>query len=669
MKILAESDGEVLRLRINDPAPLMDIPFSGKPAEPPPELSIAEGEFPFRLEAYAGLKGLVLSRPLSLDEHVYGLGEKAFDLDRRRGFFQLWNVDVGCVARYGWYVDPMYVSVPFLIVFDAAKATGYFINSASRIFVDAGLYRYDRLTVFVPEDSVELFVIGGPKIEDVLRRYFRLTGMPFLMPEWALGYQISRYSYYPQERVVEVVRRHVEMGVPVSAVYLDIDYMDGYKAFTWDPQKFPSPRQLAEELHKMGARLVTILNPVLKVDQRYPVFREALGLFVETKNGEIYTGAMWPGKSAWIDFLKPEARSWWAERVRRWAEEWGVDGIWLDMNEPTALGEPQRDCALDPEALHDAGGRRVRHAEAHNYYSVFQAEATFRGLAEAGREPFILSRAGSAGIQRYAAVWTGDNAPSWEDLRLQTAIVLGLSVSGVPYAGFDIGSFAGHRHYKSPYVNDMDLLVRYYQIALFFPLFRSHRAPDTPDREIYELPDRWREKVVRVVRLRYRFLPYLSALSLEAHEEGRPILRPLAYYHQDDENVHAMYDEYYVGPYILYAPLLWKEAKRPIYLPRGRWADFWTGEIHEGPVWVENSDELPIYVREGAVVPLASDNGLDVLVFGDGGRIKLRDGTVIQRDGGVLALSKPKRVDKVVEYRGGRIREIAVGSFTDRVVI
>ncbi len=667
MKVLAQSDGEVLRLRVNDPTPLIDIPFSGRRAEAPPELSIDLGKFPFPVEAYSGLRGLILSRPLSLDEHVYGLGEKAFDLDRRRGFFQLWNVDVGCVSRYGWYVDPMYVSVPFFMVFDAKNAVGYFVNSASRIFVDVGLFRYDRLTVFVPEESVELFVIGGPGIGDVLRRYFRLTGMPFLLPEWALGYQISRYSYYPQDRVLEVVKRHLDMGIPVSAVYLDIDYMDGYRVFTWDPQRFPRPGELAEKLHEMGVRLVTILNPVLRVDQRYPLFGEALGLLVETEKGEIYTGTMWPGKSAWIDFLKPEARRWWSDRVRDWAERWGVDGIWLDMNEPAVLGEPQRDCTIDPGALHEVGGRRVRHAEAHNYYSVFQAEATFRGLVEAGREPFVLSRAGSAGIQRYAAVWTADNAPSWDDLRLQTALVLGLSVSGVPYAGLDIGAFAGHRHYRSPHLNDLDLLVRYYQIALFFPIFRAHRAPDTPDREIYELPDRWREKVLRVVRLRYRFLPYLSALVLEAHEEGRPLLRPLAYYHQDDKNVHAMYDEYYVGPYILYAPLLGREDRRPVYLPRGRWADFWSGRTYEGPIWIENADELPIYVKEGALIPLSAEGGLDFLLFGAGGRMKLRDGTVAEHRDGGLVLTSPKHINEVIRL-GERVERIRVGASTDRVI-
>ncbi|MFB6471177.1 MAG: TIM-barrel domain-containing protein, partial [Vulcanisaeta sp. AZ3] len=532
MRIRVERNDGMFRVSINEPRPIVKFSFSGVEVsvkELPEELLILESTSPIHIRGYEGVKGIIVQRKLGLDEHVYGLGEKAFDLDRRRATYQLWNTDVAAVTKYGWYIDPMYVNVPFLMIVRKDGVVGYLFNSASRILVDVGMRIYDKLTAFVPEESLELYIFSGKNVEEVLEKYTELTGRPFLIPEWALGYQISRYSYYPQDRVLEIVKRHLDNGFKVSVVYLDIDYMDSYKMFTWDSNKFPDPRQLTNELHRFGVRVITIFDPCLRVDQNYELFKEALGLFVETGKGEIFTGPMWPGVCAWIDFGNPKAREWWAEKVRDWVSRYGVDGIWLDMNEPAVLGRVTKDSTIEETAMHNLSDRRVTHAQFHNAYAYYEAIATQEGLRRASLEPFILSRAGFAGIQSFAAVWTGDNIPSWDDLKLQVVLALGLSISGIPYVGCDLGGFAG-RQWGGVGPTDLDLLVRYYQVALFFPVFRSHGAPDNIDKELYNLPRPWADKVREVIRLRYEFLPYLSALALEAHERGHPILRPLVYY-------------------------------------------------------------------------------------------------------------------------------------------
>jgi len=662
-KVQVERSGRVYRIRVNDPDPLVPFHFMGEKVDQsdlPEEFKILEGSIPFQeIQTMRGIQGIAVQKGLGLKEHVLGLGEKAFELDRRRVTVQMWNTDVG--GKYSWFTDPMYKSINFFICIKGEKALGYLFNTGSRLIVDVGNLIYDKITVFAPERSMEFYVFDGRTVEGVLEDYTAVTGRPFLIPEWALGYQISRYSYYPQDLLLQLVREHLKEGFPVAAVYLDIDYMDGYRMFTWDNRRFPDPKGLSEDLHSMGAKLITIMSPCLKLEQSYTPFREALGLLMERSTGEIYTDRMWPGLCAWIDFLNPKAREWWKSRVKEWISN-GIDGVWLDMNEPAVLWKDSR--TLDEDSLHSLGkGERVPHSSAHNVYAYYQAQATFEALKEAGLEPFVLTRAAFAGSQKYAAVWTGDNVSSWKDLKLQLSLVLSLSVSGFPYVGCDVGGFSG-RFQGVATDSDPELLVRYFQMALFFPLFRNHKAKGGVDQEPYMLPEMWKEKVREVVKLRYRLLPYLSALALEAHETGHPILRPLAYHFQDDENVYRIYDELMVGGSILHAPIVEKGRKnREVYLPRGKWTDFWTGRENEGRKWVESTSDLPIYLRENSVIPMKSDRGsLQILLYGGSGEVKLRDGVTISYDGSSVRASASIKVDKLILVSGRISRAKAEGS-------
>ncbi len=578
---------EVHRVLLNEPKPIIKLETEGLSPSSPPPLEVKE-------DVIIGKEklGVVIQKKLGIKERVLGLGERSYEIDRRRATFNLWNIDVG--GRYMWYTDPMYKTINFMITVNEEDILGMLFNSPSKGIADIGNLIYDKISIGFTDKRLEFLVFKAEKMESLFEALSSIVGKPFMLPEWSLGYQISRYSYYPSSTILDVVRKHEKEGVRVSAIYLDIDYMEGYKMFTWDKEKFPDPKQFIKDLHGMGTKVITIFSPCLKLDQKYPPFKEAIGLFVENENGEIYVDDMWPGRCAWIDFFSEEARTWWSKKTEEWVREYDVDGIWTDMNEPAVLGK-----GTFGLAYHNG----VQHVLLHNAYGLLETEATFHGMKNAGKEPYILSRSAYNGIQKYAVVWTGDNVSSWEDLRLQLSLTLSLSISGVPYVGFDIGGFSG-REEGVRTGRDYELLLRYFQAALFMPLFRNHKSKGGEDQEIYLLPDPWKTKIKEVINLRYDFIPYLYGLVKEAHEYGHPILRPLPYYFPRDDNVYVC-DEFMVGEKLLMAPVIQKGAnKREVYLPKGRWAYLNNGEVFEGNGFVDSPDDLPIFIRYGSKIEL-----------------------------------------------------------------
>ncbi len=623
---------KALRLRLDErPVVEFDLPRG----EPTPQVEIS-GEF-VRASCCGVETTLRISvegerariwKPLALDEHVLGLGERAMPIDRRRAVAVMFNFDAYAHLPF---MDPLYVSIPLAIFVRKGKAFGLLVNSPAYSVFDMGVREYAAVDIEV-EDKPELYVIFGPTPMEVLEVYADITGKPFLPPKWALGYQISRFSYEPQGAVLDVVEKTIE-EVPLEAIYLDLDHMDGRRIFTWDRRKFPDPHGLIAELHERGVKVVPILDPYVKAEPGYKVFEEGLHHLLTTENNELYLVRGWPGLSALPDFLNKKAREWWAKLVEEYVREYDVDGLWIDMNEPTnmdgdilftghwaelrkavALGlKPgplrkedllRRTAAGAVHRLDD--GRIVKHEKVHNAYAYFEAMATYEGMLRAGKKPFVLSRAGYAGIQRYAAVWTGDVVASWEGLKAALMAVLGLSSSGVHMVGADIGGFAGY--------SDPELIVRWYQASIFFPFFRAHKGKEGNDTELFALPARHREAVVEVIKLRYKFLPYLWHLAWEAHLTGRPILRPLPLEFPDDEDAYRIDDEYMAGPYILVAPHVSPGSKRSVYLPSGVWIDYWSGVVHLGPSWVEATADLPIYIRRGSAI--LGDGFL--MVYGEG---------------------------------------------------
>jgi alpha-glucosidase len=452
--------------------------------------------------------------------------------------------------------------------------------------------------------------IGGTPL-DVVRALARRTGRTLMLPRWSLGYHQCRYSYGDESEVRSVARELRDRGFGCDAIYFDIHYMDGYRVFTWDRAAFPDPAGLIGELSADGFRSVVIIDPGVKCDDPdYAVAREGLeaGHFCTYPDGRPFVGDVWPGPCHFPDFTDPAARAWWgglhAELVSQ-----GVAGVWNDMNEPAVFTVPGEEAGAGTfplEVRHQLEGSGGDHAEAHNVYGMQMSRATADGLRTLApsRRPFVITRAAYAGTQRYATTWTGDNAATWDHLRLAVQQCLSLAASGMPFSGSDVGGFIGEP--------DGELFARWMQVGALTPLFRNHSAVDSPRRE----PWLFGEEVERVsreaVELRYRLLPYLYTALREAATAGTPILRALPLVHPSDETVrHSSPLGFYVGPDVLAHPVLEPgQLHREVYLPArdGGWTCFHTGAAFPGrsSIWTETPlDRLPLYVGAGCVLPLA----------------------------------------------------------------
>jgi alpha-glucosidase len=437
-----------------------------------------------------------------------------------------------------------------------------------------------------------------------------------LPPLWSLGFQQSRYSYYPEARVREIARNFRERRIPADVIYLDIDYMNGYRVFTWDNKRFPDPPRMLRDLRAEGFRTVVIIDPGIKVDENYHAYKEgrAGSFFVRASDGAEMRERVWPGVCAFPDFTDPKARAWFGTLYRKHLDE-GISGFWNDMNEPGTFGAeqapPQPRVTHDPlktfplTARHAGDGRPGNHARYHNVYGMQMARSTFEGLRELRPQerPFVLTRAGYAGIQRFSAVWTGDNVASWEHLQISIAMLAGLSVSGVPFVGADVGGFSGD---ASP-----ELYTRWLQAAALTPFFRSHVEKDRQDREPWSFGAEVERISRSTIELRYRLLPYIYTLFREHEETGAPPLRPLWFNYPQD---YATYnpvpstEQFMLGRDLLVAPVLIPgDVRRVVYFPKGdAWLDWWTGARYEGGTYATVDaplERLPIFARVGAVIP------------------------------------------------------------------
>ncbi len=549
------------------------------------------------------LSGAVIcQKRIQRDERFYGLGERACELDRRGRAFQMWNTDL---QGYEPGEDPLYLCIPFVVGLHHGGEQGYglFFDNTFRGQFNLGIGD-DRVASFTAVGGPLCYIfIYGSKVTSILDRYTALTGRMSLPPLWALGYHQSRWSYFPEERVRRLARdfRRVH-HVPCDVIHLDIDYMDGYRCFTWDRERFPDPAGLIHDLHELGFKVVVILDPGIKADPSYFACQRGLEreVFCKLPDGTPVKGPAWAGDSYFPDFSAAWTRSWWTDMLRRMTKL-GIDGVWNDMNEPAVFGPAGT--TLPDVVQHDLDGRGGDHVEAHNLFGLHMARATAEGLAKLvpGQRILSLTRSGWAGVQRYAGSWTGDNGATWDHLRLTIPMVLGLGLSGVAFTGPDIGGFRGHP--------SGELFTRWLQMSVFLPFFRAHTHSYDPDQE----PWSWGEPFLRIncrwIEHRYRLLPYLYTAFWQCSQTGLPVTRPLLLAHQDDPVTHRIDDAFLCGDHLLIAPILTEGSRsRTVYLPRGAWYDAWSDKRFNGAAWVEVEaplSRIPVFVRAGAVVPVA----------------------------------------------------------------
>ncbi len=569
-----------------------------------------------RFVPYATLNDeFVVRRAAGPGDAIYGLGEKAGGGNRRGRDFTLWNTDVldphstreftsryaatdPRSDRFSTEFDPFYVSIPFFYHQDAHSGamSGSFLDNGYRTYFD--FREGDQYTIHGSGGQYVEYVFAGPAMADILEAYTWLTGRTAVPPMWALGYHQCRWFDYRQGDVLDLAREHRERDIPLDVLWLDIDYMDGFRVFTWDNGKFPDPAAMLADLASQGIRAVTIIDPGVKHEPGYAVYDAGIerDLFCRTEGGDVYIGQVWPGDTAFPDFSLPETRAWWGELNARHVES-GLAGIWNDMNEP-ATG------VIAPDRMRFHHGE-VSHARLHNQYAMLMAMGTTDGLlaANPGRRTFVLSRAGFAGIQRYAANWMGDNASRWDHLGMSVAMGNGFGISGQAFVGADVGGFDGD--------SNPELFARWIQHGALTPFFRNHSSEHTIDQYVWSFGADV-ERVARdAVRLRYRLLPYLYSAFVTASETGAPVQRPLVFDFQHDPAVRDIDDEYLCGPHLLVAPVVAPSVvSRDVYVPHGSWYDWDTDDVIDGGrrfTAAAPPERLPMFVRAGAVIPMWPD--------------------------------------------------------------
>jgi alpha-glucosidase len=531
--------------------------------------------------------------------HYFGCGERTGGLDKTQSRQVFWNFDPP--SQHTAALNNMYTSVPFVLALCSGHAWGMFVDSSYRLEFDLANEDPARCGFAVDGGPLIYYVFGGPTPRAVLKRYTQVTGRIPMPPRWAIGNHQSRWGYKTADELLQVARTFREREIPLDAVYLDIDYMDGYRVFTWDRERFPDPAGLVRELGELGVKLVTIIDPGVKVDEHYPVYRTGreADVFCKTFGGDEYRNVVWPGLCAFPDFTDPRTRAWWGEQLPALLDT-GVAGIWCDMNEPTVfVPTPQ---TLPEDVAHHGNGNAVLHAQVHNMYGQLMARATHEGVRklQPERRPMVISRSGFAGLQRYALHWTGDNSSWWEHLWMGMPQLQNLGLSGYAWVGVDIGGFSGDA--------TGELLSRWTEFGVFQPFCRNHSAWNTHPQEPWAFGEPYESQIRSMLLLRQRFIPYLYTLFEEAHRTGAPILRPLLFEFPDDEATYTTDDEFLVGSALLVAPIARPGLEyRHVYLPHGTWVHYWSGKRLRGPTHILAYAPLgqpAMYVRANWPLPL-----------------------------------------------------------------
>ena len=561
---------------------------------------ILEDELGFHWEESYEYGGNIIkmSKASKDGECFYGLGDKATQLNLKGKRLENFATDQYAFQKEQ---EPLYKVVPFYIGLQNKNSYGIFFDNTFRSFFDFCHERRNVTSFWAEGGEMNYYFFYGPQMQDVVTSYTDLTGKPELPPLWALGYHQCKWSYYPESNVKEVAAKFRELKIPCDAIYLDIDYMEGFRCFTWNKEYFPDPKRMVAELAADGFKTVVIIDPGIKIDKKYSIYKEALekDYFCKRADGPYMKGKVWPGECNFPDYTNPQVREWWAGLFKELISDIGVKGVWNDMNEPAVMEVPNKTFPMD--VRHDYDGNPCSHRKAHNIYGTQMARATYHGVKRFAypKRPFIITRSAYSGAQRYTSSWTGDNVATWEHLWIANIQVQRMSLSGMGFTGSDIGGFA-----EQP---SGELYVRWIQLGVFHPFCRTHSSGDHGNQEPWAFDDEVIDITRKFVSLRYQLLPYLYTMFWQYIEQGIPMLKPLVYFDQEDTQTHYRNDEFVFGNQIVVCPILEPNSiGRRMYLPRGKYYNYWTNEHIEGgkEIWVDAKfDQIPIFIKAGAIIP------------------------------------------------------------------
>ena len=576
----------------------------------------------------------VFSYTMGKKDCVFGLGEQVRGINKRGWIYTSYNEDDPVIIESR---TALYCAHNFIVV-SGEKTFGVFFDSADRVTFDIGYTDIDELKVTARD--VDVYLIEGRNILDIVRQFRMLIGTSYIPPKWAFGYGQSRWGYQNEADIRAVYEGYAENDMPLDMIYMDIDYMQDYKDFTVNKERFPDLPALASELKEKGVYLVPIIDAGVKIQEGYSVYEEGVekGYFCTDEKGEPYVIAVWPGESLLPDVLNPEARRWFGSQYKVLLDQ-GIEGFWNDMNEPSIFYSKGRlakaidyvasvkgenldthayskaagafySLANSPEdyaALHHCvDGKRVSHAKVHNLYGYNMTRGASEYFAEyrPDRRYLLFSRSSSIGAHRYGGIWTGDNGSWWSHIKLNIAQLPSLNMCGFLYVGADIGGFA--------YNTTEDLLLRWLALGIFTPLMRNHSTTGSRHQEGYVFKNK--EAIRNILGMRYALLPYLYSEYVKCALKGEMLFKPLCFEYTKDERTRSIEDQLLVGGSIMIAPVCEQNAAgRYVYLPermkliRMKAGDKYSEQILEkGNYFIPVAlDEVVFFLREGKVLPLA----------------------------------------------------------------
>lgn len=536
-------------------------------------------------------------KKLQDNERFVGLGEVLGNLDKRGSGFTLNNTDT---YKYG---DPrlsMYISIPFYIGIHHRQVYGLFYNNTYKTFFNFGSST-PFTSITADGGDADYFLLYDNSIAKVLEQYAFITGKMPLPPQWSMGYHQSRCSYYPQEKVEWLAETFRKKQIPIDGIVLDADYQLNYQPFRTNKERFPDMPGLSASMAKKNIELTVSVYPGVKIDSTYESYADGLKkeVFIKYSNGTLFKTEIAPLQLVLPDYTNPKTRTWWIDKMK-WMQDNGISGYWNDMNEPAVGGS-----YLPDNLQFNFEGRKANALEAKNLYGFLLARSSYEaGLKyRNGKRPFILTRSAFAGVQRYAAVWSGDNTASDEGLLSGVLLNSQMSLSGIPFVGPDLGGYIGD--------GTKDLYKRWIEVGIFSPYVRNHKEFFATANEPWSYGEEAEAISKNYIGFRYRLMPYIYSKFYEASQTGMPIARSLCINDPFDNKVydHLFQYQFLFGDALMITPVTSKEISKKVYLPKGQWIDLFTDEMTEGEKEIIKEApiyQIPIYVKASSIIPMQS---------------------------------------------------------------